>query len=74
MTEGGSDSTRESGSAQQGTGRGGAGPEREATRSAETLNPSTRQSSRSAAGNMRGVPLPYRDQAEAYFKRIAKEQ
>ena len=74
ISEGESDAARNSGSAQQGTGRGGAGPEREATRGAETLNPSTRPSSRSAAGNMHGVPLPYRDQAEAYFKRIAKEQ
>jgi hypothetical protein len=74
VSEGESDAKRNSGSAQRGTGRGSAGPEREATRGAETLNPATRQSSRSAAGNMRGVPLPYRDQAEAYFKRIAKEQ
>ena len=29
---------------------------------------------RSAAGNLHGVPLGYREQAEAYFKRIAKEQ
>jgi hypothetical protein len=71
---GDSKAARDSGSAQQANGRGGSGAEREATRGAETLNPATRQSSRSAAGNMHGVPLPYRDQAEAYFKRIAKEQ
>lgn len=74
VSEGESNATRSSGSAQRGTGRGGAGSEREATRGAETLNPATRQTSRSSAGNMHGVPLPYRDQAEAYFKRIAKEQ
>ena len=46
----------------------------ETRRAAETLNPATRQTSRSAAGNLHGVPLGYRDQAEAYFKRLAKEQ
>src|SRR5262249_47138072 len=48
VTAGESDSTRDRGSAQQGAGRGSAGPEREATRGAETLKPSTRQTSRSA--------------------------
>jgi hypothetical protein len=74
LSEGETEATRTSGSAQQGQGMGGTRPERDASRGAETLNPTTRQSSRSAAGNLHGVPLPYRDQAEAYFKRIAKEQ
>ncbi len=60
-------------------GTSGAGHRRHRPRTrrlarAETLNPATRQTSRSAAGNLHGVPLGYRDQAEAYFKRIAKEQ
>jgi hypothetical protein len=74
LSEGESDATRANGSAQRGPGTGGIGQERDASRSAETLNPATRQSSRSAAGNLHGVPLGYREQAEAYFKRIAKEQ
>lgn len=65
---------RASGSAPHGPGVGGSDQERDASRGAETLNPKTRQTSRSAAGNLHGVPLGYRDQAEAYFKRIAKEQ
>ena len=74
LAEGESDATRATGSAAHGPGVGATGPERDASRAAETLNPATRQTSRSAAGNLHGVPLGYRDQAEAYFKRIAKEQ
>jgi len=39
---------------------------------AETLNPETRESTGSAAGNLRGVPVPYRAAAEAYFRRMAE--
>ncbi|HUE13944.1 MAG TPA: hypothetical protein VMR25_07265 [Planctomycetaceae bacterium] len=74
LSEGESDAVRASGSAPHGPGVGGSDQERDASRGAETLNPKTRQTSRSAAGNLHGVPLGYRDQAEAYFKRIAKEQ
>jgi hypothetical protein len=74
LAEGESDATRATGSAAHGPGVGATGPVRDASRAAETLNPATRQTSRSAAGNLHGVPLGYRDQAEAYFKRIAKEQ
>lgn len=41
-------------------------------RAAETLNPETRDSTGSAAGNLRGVPVPYRAAAEAYFRRMAE--
>jgi hypothetical protein len=75
LSEGESEASREAGSATRGSGLGGSSsPQRDASRAAETLNPATRQSSRSVAGNLHGVPLNYRDQAEAYFKRIAKEQ
>jgi hypothetical protein len=39
---------------------------------AERINSGTRESSHSAAGNLRGVPVPYRDAAEAYFRRMAE--
>ncbi|QDT94975.1 ATP-binding protein [Gimesia aquarii] len=38
--------------------------------SAETLTPNDHHKTRGASGNMRGVPVEYRDQAEAYFKRL----
>jgi hypothetical protein len=41
-------------------------------RAAETLNPETREGTSSAAGNLRGVPVPYRAAAEAYFRRMAE--
>lgn len=40
----------------------------------ESLNPETREFSGSSAGNLRGVPVGYRDAAEAYFRRLAEEQ
>jgi hypothetical protein len=42
-------------------------------RGAESLHPEARGGSRNSAGYMRGVPVPYREQAEAYFKRLAEE-
>lgn len=41
-------------------------------RGAETLNPEAREANGSAAGNLRGVPVPYRAAAEAYFRRMAE--
>ncbi len=46
----------------------------EAPFGAESLNPETRDSTHSSAGQLRGVPVPYRDAAEAYFKRLAEER
>ena len=43
-------------------------------RAAETLNPDAREGTHSAAGNLRGVPVPYREAAEAYFRRLAEEE
>jgi hypothetical protein len=40
----------------------------------ESLNPETREFSGSSVGNLRGVPVGYRDAAEAYFRRLAEEQ
>ena len=39
---------------------------------AERLDAGTRESTHSAAGNLRGVPVPYREAAEAYFRRMAE--
>jgi hypothetical protein len=40
---------------------------------AESLNPATRESSGSSTGALRGVPVGYRDAAEAYFRRLNEE-
>jgi hypothetical protein len=40
----------------------------------ETVNPQTRTNSGSSTGNLRGVPIGYRDAAEAYFRRLAEER
>ncbi len=40
---------------------------------AERIESQSRQSTANAAGNLRGVPVGYRDQAEAYFRRLAEE-
>jgi hypothetical protein len=74
VSEGESEANRSSGSAAQGRGDRGTGQAGDGSRNAEALNPATHQTPRSAAGNLHGVPLGYREQAEAYFKRIAKEQ
>lgn len=74
LSEGESDAARSGGSARQGPGMAGFEHSGDAVRGAETLNPAARSTSRTAAGNLHGVPLRYRDQAEAYFKRIATGQ
>ncbi len=58
-----------------GRGRGnGPGVDADGQVSPETLSPSA-SSDRAVSGqNMRGVPVGYRDQAEAYFKRLAEEK
>lgn len=40
---------------------------------AESLTPDARDSSTAGPGGLRGVPVPYRDAAEAYFRRLAEE-
>lgn len=74
VSQGTSDAPRSTGRGPQGKGDRGSGREGEALRGAESLNPAARQAARSAAGNLHGVPVGYREQAEAYFKRIAKEE
>ncbi|MBX3440831.1 MAG: hypothetical protein KF774_00390 [Planctomyces sp.] len=40
----------------------------------ESLNPESRRFSGSSGGQLRGVPVGYRDAAEAYFRRLAEER
>ena len=54
-------------------GFGAGGIHEEDGRGAEAINPETRQATQSGVGAMRGVPVGYRDQAEAYFRRLAEE-
>lgn len=41
---------------------------------AETLTPESREFSGGSAGSLRGVPVPYRRDAEAYFQRLAEDE
>jgi hypothetical protein len=41
--------------------------------SAESLTPESASGRQAVAAALAGVPIPYRDQAEAYFKRLAKD-
>ena len=41
---------------------------------AETLVPKNRSEARDGVGNLNGVPVGYRDQAEAYFRRLSQDQ
>ena len=38
----------------------------------ESLTPDSRTGKANSAGNLRGVPAPFRDQAEAYFRRLSE--
>ena len=40
----------------------------------ELLSPEARESRASSAGSLRGVPVPYRRDAEAYFRRLAEDE
>ncbi len=40
----------------------------------ENLTPEARQFGSSSTGNLRGVPVPYRKDAEAYFRRLAEDE
>jgi hypothetical protein len=40
---------------------------------AELIDAMSRSTEIGGAGNLRGVPVGYRDQAEAYFRRLAEE-
>ncbi len=40
----------------------------------ESLTPGTQRSRGSATGQLRGVPIKYRDQAAAFFERLARER
>ena len=61
--------------------RSGDGQGKEATVSsgadadgAESLTPESRSLRKGGPGSLRGVPTPYREQAEAYFRRLAEEK
>lgn len=41
---------------------------------AEVLTPEARAHRATSAGNLRGVPVPYRKDAEAYFRRLAEDE
>ena len=41
---------------------------------AESLTQEARDLDQSAAGNLHGVPVGYREAAEAYFERLAEER
>jgi hypothetical protein len=56
-----------------GHGRFVGGDEPGDTADHESIDPVTRQNSGSSAGNLRGVPVGYRDAAEAYFRRLSEE-
>jgi hypothetical protein len=57
-------------------GRGGLGHSdgSELDLEAESLTPEARAALQNAAGNLHGTPVDYREQAEAYFKRIAEDE
>jgi hypothetical protein len=74
LSQGESDASRSSGTANRGRGDRTSGRTRDNSRGAEALDAGARQTPRSAIGNLHGVPAGYRDQAEAYFKRLAKEE
>lgn len=73
-SQGESDAAQRRGSAPRGRGRGGSNVREKEGRAAESINPTSRQTRHSASGNLNGVPTGYRDQAEAYFKRMAKDE
>jgi hypothetical protein len=52
-------------------GPGGVGGGNDA-RGAESLDPGAGDGRTTTAGNLRGVPVGYREQAEAYFRRLAE--
>jgi len=41
---------------------------------AETLTPEARRGTATSGGALRGVPVPYRRDAEAYFRRLAEDE
>jgi hypothetical protein len=41
---------------------------------AESLTPEAREFGATSAGSLRGVPVPYRKDAEAYFRRLAEDE
>jgi hypothetical protein len=75
MMQGESDSRTSQTMDQSGPGgRGNDGSSSGERSEAEQINPETREPSQSGVGGMRGVPVGYRDEAEAYFKRLAEEK
>jgi hypothetical protein len=74
-TQGQSDARTSQAMGQTGPGGQGKGEDtKDGIPGAETINPAAREPSQSGVGGMRGVPVGYRDQAEAYFRRLAEEK
>lgn len=59
--------------AEQANGNGRFDSSTDGARAAESMNVESRIDSSNGAGNLNGVPVGYRDQAEAYFRRLAEE-
>lgn len=57
-----------------GRGRGDTPDQESFAAGPESIDPQSRTTRTSSAGNLRGVPVRYRDQAEAFFKRLAEER
>jgi hypothetical protein len=66
-------STRRGRQPNQALRRGAASLAEEPAGAAEVIDAASRSAKLGSAGNVRGVPVGYRDQAEAYFRRLAEE-
>jgi hypothetical protein len=73
-TQGQSDARTSQAMGQTGPGGQGQGTGTQGVQGAEAINPEGREPSQTGVGGMRGVPVGYRDEAEAYFKRLAEEK
>jgi hypothetical protein len=71
-TKGDSDEERRGGN-RDGRGRGRANTAADVADGAESLDPESRAARGGGGGNMQGVPVGYKDQAEAYFRRVAED-
>jgi hypothetical protein len=72
-TKGNSDEERRGGS-RDGRGRGRANGAADFAIGSEALDPESRTGNTGGGGNMQGVPVGYKDQAEAYFRRVAEDE
>ena len=59
--------------ARQSNGRSDDSYSSDDAQAAESISVDSRFGTATGAGNLRGVPVGYRDQAEAYFRRLSEE-